>query len=92
MGHSDTLAFTILFRHKRVGHKALWLCYLRNEEGEMRKEITITYGELLMNYDWELACDLLCLNEWCINEGLVDSSDEVTLTEEQAIALGILEE
>jgi hypothetical protein len=29
-------------------------------------------------------------NVWCVNEGLMDSSEEITLTEEEAKKLGVL--
>jgi hypothetical protein len=51
-------------------------------------KITIKLGELF-KYDWIHACEVLGLNEWCINEGLADENDEITLTEEQAKEIGI---
>lgn len=56
----------------------------------MKKKIIITYEELMTCHDWEKACELLGISVWCVNEGLVSKDDEVALTEEQAIAIGIL--
>lgn len=53
-------------------------------------KITITARELLDRGLWDQACELIGLNVWAINEGLMDSSDEVTLTQEQAQKLGLL--
>lgn len=52
-------------------------------------KIKITLGELLEKHDWEKACKILGLNEWCLNEGLAKSDDEIELTEEQSKELGI---
>lgn len=51
--------------------------------------IKITLGELLEKYDWEKSCKILGINEWCLNEGLANSDDEVEITEEQAKKIGI---
>lgn len=53
-------------------------------------KIITTFGELQDKGVWEQACEMLGLNEWCINEGLALSDDEITLTEEQGKKLGLL--
>ena len=55
----------------------------------MSIEITLTLGKLMDNYDWEEVCEVLGLNEWCLNEGLTDREDEIEITLEQAKKLGI---
>ena len=54
-------------------------------------QVTVTARELLDRYVWDQACDMLGLNRWAMNEGLMDSSDRVTLTLDQARTLGLLE-
>ena len=51
--------------------------------------ITTTLGKLIDNYDWEEVCEVLGLNEWCLNEGLAHSYDEVELTLKQAEKIGL---
>lgn len=53
-------------------------------------EITITIGELMDKFNWNKACEVLGLDEWCVNEGRANSSDEITLTSEQAQELGLI--
>ena len=55
-------------------------------------EITLTVDELMDKDLWIEACELLGINEWAVNEGLMDSDEELTFTEEQAHKLGILQE
>lgn len=40
---------------------------------------------------WDKACDMLGLDPYCVNEGLMDSDEQLTLTVEQAKELMILE-
>lgn len=54
--------------------------------------VTITFGELMDKYDWEGVCNVLGLNIWCINEGLASSDEEITISEEDAKKIGILNE
>lgn len=51
--------------------------------------LKVTMQEL-MDKDWEKACSLLGINEWCLKDGLVDSTTEVELTEEQARELNFI--
>lgn len=54
-------------------------------------KVTVTIGELFDRAgDVDSACEELGLNPWCLNEGLADSSDEISLTEEQARKFGFL--
>jgi len=53
-------------------------------------KIVVTAQELLDKGLWGDACELLGLNEWAVNEGLMDSDEELTLTEEQAKTLGLI--
>jgi len=53
-------------------------------------KVLITGRELLDRGVWDQACDMLGMNVWAINEGQMDSTEELTLTEEQAQELGIL--
>ena len=39
---------------------------------------------------WLAACDELGINEWAINEGRMDSSEELVLTQRQAKKIGLL--
>ena len=55
----------------------------------MNQEIRITLGKLIDNYDWEEACEVFGLNEWCLNEGLADRDDKIEVTLEQAKKIGI---
>ena len=50
----------------------------------------VTLQELMDNYDWDKACEVLGLNPWCINEGLATGDDEEEITEKQAREIGIL--
>ena len=52
--------------------------------------ISVTARELMDRGLWKRACDMTGLNPWAVNEGLMDSSDTVTLTVEQARDLGLL--
>lgn len=53
-------------------------------------EIIITVREALDRGIWLELCDLKDWNEWAINEGMMDDTEEITLTEEEAKKLGII--
>ena len=53
--------------------------------------ITVTARELLDRGVWTEACELLGINEWAVNEGLMDPGDEIILTVNQAKQLGLLD-
>lgn len=50
----------------------------------MNISIELTIRELLHRCkDWDITCNTLGLNPWCLNEGLADENDTVTLTLKQ---------
>ena len=51
-------------------------------------KIIITPNDLMDKGIWEKACELLGINVWAVNEGLMDSDKELYLTEDQANKLG----
>jgi hypothetical protein len=53
-------------------------------------KIEITLREICDKGLWTDFCKLRGWNEWCIAEGLAQSSDTVMLTEAEAIAIGLL--
>ena len=55
-------------------------------------KLIITAEEALNKGIWDKLCDLKGINVWAINEGMMDSTDEIALTEEEARELGIIEE
>jgi hypothetical protein len=53
-------------------------------------KVTTTPTELINRLAWNEACDMLGISVWAVNEGQMDSGEEITLTEEQATKLGLL--
>ncbi len=53
-------------------------------------KIIITSNDLMDKGIWEEACELLGINVWAVNEGLMDSDEELYLTEDRANKLGLL--
>jgi hypothetical protein len=53
-------------------------------------KIILTAGEILDKGCWEEFCDKHGINPWAMNEGLMDSDEEFTFTEEEARVLGLL--
>jgi hypothetical protein len=53
--------------------------------------VAATAGSLLDKGAWEQACDMLGLNPWAVNEGLLDRDERLTFTIEQARELGLLD-
>ena len=49
-----------------------------------------TPKELLDKGLWEKACEVLNWSVWIINEGLIDSEEDITLPEEQAKEIGLI--
>ena len=43
----------------------------------------IKVSELMTDYDWDKVCEIKGLNRWCVNEGLMDSDDELDFDEEE---------
>lgn len=56
----------------------------------MAINVLITADELIDRGLWLAVCDMQGLNEWCVNEGLMDSDHQIKLTEDQARDLGLL--
>ncbi len=52
--------------------------------------IKITAEEAIDKGIWEELCEIKGLNEWCVNEGLMDSDHEISLTEKEAKELGLI--
>ena len=57
----------------------------------MKMEIKTTFGEILDKDCWDKFCELKGYNVWSINEGLVDRTDEVILSFEEAHHIGLLD-
>ncbi len=56
-------------------------------------KVTVTPKELFdhpLIGMWDRVCDEVGLNPWAVNEGLMDSDEEITLTHEQAQRVGLL--
>jgi hypothetical protein len=52
--------------------------------------ITITAREALDRGIWDDLCELKGFCIWAVNEGLMESSDSISLTEDEAEQLGLL--
>lgn len=52
--------------------------------------IGITPHELMEKGLWDKFCDMTGTSVWAVKEGLLDSDDNLHLTEQQAIKLGLL--
>ncbi len=55
-------------------------------------KVSVTAEELIDRGVWDEVCELTGLNPWCVNEGLMDSDEYITLSLEEAQKLGILRE
>ncbi len=53
-------------------------------------KVSVTAEELIDRGVWDEVCELKGLNPWCVNEGLMDSDEYITLSLEEAQKLGIL--
>ncbi len=51
--------------------------------------IKVTLQEIMDEYNWEKACEVLGIDPWCINEGTATSDEILLITEEQAKEIGI---
>lgn len=65
------------------------LCDLCEEEQD-KMNIVITAGELIEHGVWDNWCEISGTNIWAVNEGLMDSEEEIVLTIEQASQIGLL--
>ncbi len=57
-------------------------------------KIIVTLGEILhapLLGSWEIFCDKKGWGYWCINEGLAESSEEVTISLEDAQEYGLVQ-
>lgn len=52
--------------------------------------VIVDPGWLLDRGLWARACDELGINEWAINEGLMERDHRLTLTYDQAVRIGVL--
>ena len=52
----------------------------------------VTAGEMSNKGLWDQFCEVMGLNPWGMNEGRIQSTEEFTLTEEQAIKIGLVRE
>lgn len=50
----------------------------------------ITPRELMDKGIWMDYCEATGTNEWAVNEGLMESDEELTLTQEQAEKIGLV--
>lgn len=55
-------------------------------------KIVITVRELMERWLMGEAFEMVGINQYAVNEGQMGPDDEVTLTPEQAVALGLIEE
>lgn len=53
-------------------------------------KILVTAREILDNGAWQKFCDDRGINEWAINEGLMEADEQFSLTEEEAKKYGFL--
>lgn len=53
-------------------------------------KVRISAGELIERKLWTAVCDETGLSEWAVNEGQMDRNEEITLTREQAVKVGLL--
>lgn len=52
-------------------------------------KVTLTLGEIMDKGRWDEFCELKGWNVYCVNEGQASSDDEVTLTYEELVQLGL---
>ena len=53
-------------------------------------KVKLTVRELFDNNVWMEYCALTGTNDWAVNEGLMSDDEEVYLTEDQAVVLGLV--
>lgn len=53
-------------------------------------KIIMTAGEIYDKGLWEVVCAMKDISEWALNEGTMNSDDEILFTKEEAIKLGII--
>ena len=52
-------------------------------------KIIITANEAMDLGIWDNLCKVKGINVWAVSEGLMNSDDEVTLSKEEAVELGV---
>jgi len=52
-------------------------------------KIVVTAGEVNDKGNWEAFCELKSIGYWAMNEGQLESSEEFTLTFEEAKKIGL---
>ena len=50
----------------------------------------IAVREIMDRGLWLEFCELRGINEWAVNEGMIDSDQEYTLTADEAVKLGLV--
>jgi len=61
----------------------------------METTVVVTFGEILNAPAigaWDHMCEKYGINIWCLNEGLADSDDEITITLKDAKRYGLIKE
>ncbi len=53
-------------------------------------KIVMTAEEMIDKGIWGKYCELTDKNVWAVNEGILDNASEITLSEDEAIELGII--
>lgn len=55
-------------------------------------KFVLTAKEILDRGLWTSFCKMRGINEWAVNEGLMDSSEEFSFTENEALEMGLMEQ
>ncbi len=55
-------------------------------------KIKVTAAEILQSGSWLDFCNERGINEWAINEGLMDREQEFELTVEKAVSYGLIKQ
>ena len=50
----------------------------------------VTVEEIFNRGLWYETCEVTGINEWAVNEGLISNDDIISLTEKQAIEIGLI--
>ena len=53
-------------------------------------KIVVTASEMINEGNWDSYCEDKGINPWAVNEGLMDSDEEITLTVDEAEKYGLL--
>lgn len=52
--------------------------------------VQITAHEAIERGIWDQVCEMKGLNEWAVNEGMMDGDELLTFTEKEAKQLGLI--